>query len=283
MAETDTARSPREHTGAGRRRSPTTVLTAGGLLFVFATALIGPWVAPHAPTEQVGMPFEAPDGTHLLGTDVLGRDVLSRVLHGGRVIVVSSVCATIATSLIGIVVGLWAGLGDGRFREAVVRAVDVLAAVPALLLMLVLAAGYPASDTAVVAAVALTTLPFSVRVVRAAARRLAGRGYIEAALARGDGTLHLLRYDVLPNLAGPLAADAGIRLVAGVHLTATAGFLGLGRGAPEANWGRMVQENLPGAKLTTAPFLAPTVLLVVFAVSAGVLADRLAESWGSDA
>jgi peptide/nickel transport system permease protein len=229
------------------------------------------------------MPFEPPGAGHPFGTDVLGRDVLSRVLHGGRVIVVSSVCATLGTSLLGTTVGLWAGLGHGRCREAVVRAVDVLAAVPALLLMLVLAAGYPANDTAVVAAVALTTLPFSVRVVRAAARRLAGRGYLEAARARGDSAPHVLRYDVLPNLAGPLAADAGIRLVAGVHLTATAGFLGLGRGAPEANWGRMVQENLPGAKLTTVPFLAPTVLLVVFAVSANVLADRLAESRGKDA
>ncbi|WP_436775938.1 ABC transporter permease [Yinghuangia sp. YIM S09857] len=276
MTTTSEAAPPRP------RPKVATVCAGAGLLFVLFVALAGPYIAPHAPTDQVGVPFESPGAGHLLGTDVLGRDVLSRVLHGGRTIVVAGVCATTLTTVVGVLVGLWAAFTGKRAGDLLVRLVDILAAVPALLLMLVLAAGFPGSDTAVVAAVALTTLPFSVRVVRAAGQRLAGRGYVETARARGDGALSVLRYDVLPNMVGPLLTDAGIRLVAAVHLSATAGFLGLGRGAPSANWGRMVQENLPGAPLTTVPFLAPTVLLVVFAVSVNLLADRLAESFGRE-
>ncbi|MYW01363.1 ABC transporter permease [Streptomyces sp. SID3343] len=272
-------------TSATRRTRPSVVVVCAstGLACVLLVALLGPYLAPHAPTEQVGLPFESPDAKHVLGTDMLGRDVLSRVLHGGRTIVIAGVCATAATTVLGTLVGLWAAFTKTRAGDLLVRLVDVLAAVPALLSMLVLAAGFPGSDTAVVVAVALTTLPFSVRVVRASGRRLAGHGYIEAARARGDSASAVLRYDVLPNMVGPLLTDAGIRLVAAVHLSATAGFLGLGQGAPAANWGRMVQENLPGASLTTAPFLAPTLLLVVFAVSVNLLADRVSESFGREA
>lgn len=242
---------------------------------VVALVVAGPWLAPHSEAEQVGLPFEGPGGSHLLGTDVLGRDVLSRLLHGTPATLLPALAASAAVTVIGGGLGLWAGLRGGRGAEAAVRVVDVLAAVPPLLLMLVLAAGQPGSTTALVVAIALATLPFGVRVVRSAARGIAAAGYLETARARGDSTADLLRYDVVPNLAWPVLADACIRFVACVHLTATAGFLGLGPGAPHADWGRMVNENLPGAELSMAAFLAPTVALIVFTVSVTLLADRV--------
>ncbi|MEU0480279.1 ABC transporter permease subunit, partial [Streptosporangium sp. NPDC006013] len=230
------------------------------------------------PTEQLGMPFRSPDGIHLLGTDVLGRDVLSRVLWGGRVIVLTGLGATLVAGAAGMAAGVLTGLAPRRVGDLVLRLVDALAVLPALLLILVLAAGFPGSDLAVVAAVALATTPFSVRVLRAATRQVVVTGYAEAAYARGDSRWAVLGHDILPNIAGPALADTALRLVASVHLTATAGFLGLGRGAPAPNWGRMINENISGASLTVAPFLAPTLLIVLLSVCVGLLADWFADA-----
>jgi peptide/nickel transport system permease protein len=257
----------------GRLRAGAPALAAG----IAALALLGPWLGPlvtgASPTEQVGLPFAAPSSAHPLGTDFLGRDALARLLDGGAVLVGLAVGATLVASVLGVLLGVLAATLPRRVGELVVRAVDVLGVVPALLVVLVLAAGFPGSDAAVLVAIALVSLPFSVRVNRAAVERVVGSGYVEVARARGDGWWRMLRHDVVPNIAGPALSEAGLRFVAALSLTATAGFLGLGRGAPAANWGRMVAENLPGARLAVWPFLAPALLLVLLAVAVNLVAD----------
>jgi len=238
-------------------------------------ALLGPLLASGSPTQPVGIPYDAPTSAHLLGTDALGRDVLARVLHGGYLVVGLAVAATVLATALGVAVGVLSTLVSRRAGESAMRVLDLFVVVPALLLLIVLAAGFPGSDLALLAAVVITTTPFSARVVRAAAQQVAGRGFVEVALARGDGRFRVLRKDILPNIAGPVLADAGLRFVGAVYLTATAGFLGIGRGAPAANWGRMVAENISGAALAVLPFLVPALLLVAFGVAVNLLADEL--------
>ncbi|NED12981.1 ABC transporter permease subunit [Streptomyces sp. SID9124] len=265
----------------GRRRSP--VVAGAGTLLVLLLALLGPLVAPHSPTAQLAAPFQQPDGRFLLGTDVLGRDVASRVLGGGRAIVLTALAGTAAAGAVGTTVGVLAALASRRLGDLLLRCVDALAVLPGLLVVLVLAAGFPGSRTGLVAAVALATAPFSTRVLRAAADTVLGSGYVEAARARGDGRWTVLRHDVLPNIAGPALMDTALRLVASLHLTATAGFLGLGPGGAAPDWGRMVSENTPGATLAVAPFLAPALLLVLLSICVGLLAGRLADRAGRGA
>jgi peptide/nickel transport system permease protein len=265
----------------GRRRPP--LLTAAATLLVLLLALLGPLAAPHSPTAQLAAPFQQPDGQFLLGTDVLGRDVASRVLSGGRAIVLTALAGTAAAGAVGMSVGVLAAMVSRRLGDLLIRCVDALAVLPSLLLVLVLAAGFPGSDAALVTAVALATAPFSTRVLRAAADTVLDSEYVEAALARGDTRRAVLRHDVLPNIAGPALTDTALRLVASLHLTATAGFLGLGQGGAAPDWGRMVSENVPGATLAAAPFLAPALLLVVLSVCVGLLAGRLADTVGRGA
>jgi peptide/nickel transport system permease protein len=265
--------------GAARRAAPVRIVAGAVLGGVVLLALLGPWVGSIvglSATAQVGLPFDAPNSAHPLGTDFLGRDALARLLAGGAVIVGLAVGATLLASVVGVLVGVFAGCASRRVGELVVRVVDVLAVVPALLVVLVLAAGFPGSDVAVLGAVALVSAPFSVRVNRAAVERVVHAGYVEIARARGDGWWRVLRHDIAPNIAGTVLSEAGLRFVAAIHLAATAGFLGLGAGAPAANWGRMVAENLPGARLAVWPFLAPALLLVLLAVAANLLADEWA-------
>ncbi|MFJ9674131.1 ABC transporter permease subunit [Streptomyces sp. NPDC101221] len=263
---------------AGRPRPP--LLAGLGTGLILLLALLGPLAAPHSPTEQLAAPFQQPDGRFLLGTDVLGRDVTSRVLSGGRTIVLTALAGTAAAGAVGVTAGVLAAMASRRLGDLLLRCVDALAVLPALLVVLVLAAGFPGSDTALVAAVALATAPFSTRVLRAAADTVLSSGYVEAALARGDARRAVLRHDVLPNIAGPALMDTALRLVASLHLTATAGFLGLGPGGAAPDWGRMVSENAPGATLAATPFLAPALLLVLLSVCVGLLAGRLADLVG---
>lgn len=260
----------------GRRRGAVEVaaaLVVGGVMVI---ALAGPLLTDGSPTVQVGLPFDAPSAAHPLGTDVIGRDVLARLLHGGAAIVGLAAGATLIAGVLGVLLGVVAGTAPRRVGELLVRVVDVLGVVPSLLVVLVLAAGFPGSDLAVLVAIVLVSVPFSVRVNRAAVERVAHSGYVELARARGDGWWQVLRHDLLPNIAGTALSETGLRFVAALYLTATAGFLGLGAGAPAANWGRMVAENLPGARLSAVPFIAPAVVLVVLAVAVNLLADGLA-------
>ncbi|AOW90144.1 ABC transporter permease subunit [Streptomyces olivaceus] len=281
-----TALTPRRRPGTPARRSarrrPPLLLGAATLLVVLL-ALLGPLVPPHSPTAQLAAPFQQPDGAFPLGTDVLGRDVASRVLGGGRTIVLTALAGTAAAGAVGMTAGVLAAMVSRRLGDLLVRCVDALAVLPPLLVVLVLAAGFPGSGAAVVAAVALATAPFSTRVLRAAADTVLASGYVEAARARGDTRRAVLRHDVLPNIAGPALVDTALRLVASLHLTATAGFLGLGPGGAAPDWGRMVSENAPGATLAATPFLAPALLLVLLSVCVGLLAGRLADTVGRGA
>ncbi|WP_255308314.1 ABC transporter permease [Streptomyces marincola] len=253
-------------------------LAAVVLTAVFALA--GPWLPVHSPTAQVGAPFEPASWEHPLGTDFLGRDALARTVHGGRSIVLQALAATALGSVVGLLAGTFAGLAGRGPATGALRVVDGLAAVPPLLVMLLIAAGRPGSEAAVFVAVTVVSLPFSVRVVSEATRRLAGLSYVRTALARGDSRFAVIRHDVLPNIVREAWAEAGIRFIAATQLCATAGFLGLGAPAPAANWGRLVRENAAGAVVNPWPVLAPAALLVVLALGATLAADRLTSPGG---
>lgn len=244
-------------------------------LLVIALALAGPFLATGSPTTPVGAPFQPPSHDCLLGTDKLGRDVLTRLLHGGYAVLGLSALATVFSTVLGGTAGMLAGLYPNRFSRCAVRLLDALTVAPPLLVVLVLAAGMPGCNLVIVLAVVLTTAPMSARVVRAATSTVAAQGYVEVARARGDSAFALLRHDILPNIRGPVLADAGIRFVAAIYLSSTAGFLGLGQGAPAPNWGHMVAENLAGLSLTAWPALAPALLLVTFIIAVNLLADDL--------
>lgn len=244
---------------------------------VAVLALVGPWLISGSISAPVSTPYAPSSSENLLGTDVLGRDVLNRVLAGGRSLILQALGATLLGTLVGPALGIWPALTHRRRAAAVLlRTVDAFAAIPALLLLLLLASGTSGSDAVVSVAIALIGVPFSVRVSQEGTARLAGTAYVRTARARGEAPLSLLRHDILPGLAPLVLAETGLRFVAATQLAATAGFLGLGAGAPAANWGRMVAENSTGLKMNPLPVIVPAALLVVLAVGVSLTLDRAA-------
>ncbi|MCD7438225.1 ATP-binding cassette domain-containing protein [Streptomyces lincolnensis] len=243
------------------------------LVLVAAVALLGPLFAQHAVTEPVDIPYAPGSGRAPLGTDRLGSDVLSRVLSGGRSLLLNALAVTAAVCALGAVAGMAAAYRKGWTDTLILRLADVLLGLPAFLLLSVVVVATGRGTAGVALAAGLVLLPESIRVVRAATLRILSQDYVEVAVARGERTASLLGREVLPNLAPVLAADAGVRFLGAITVVATAAFLGYGAQPPAADWGLMVLENRDGLTLQPLAVLAPAVLLLVLLLATNLLLD----------
>ncbi len=261
-------------------RSATGAVGLALLLVVVGTALLGPVFAPHSPTEPIGIPFEGPSGDAVFGYDSLGRDVLSRVLWGGRSVLVLAGVATLLAYLAGGLVGLLAGYSRSLTDSLLMRGVDVLISFPPLLFILVLITGAGTSKTALVAGVALVQAPLVARIVRTATLEQSVRGFVEAAVARGESTAAILRREILPNIVSPIAADFGLRFTYSIILVASVNFFGLGLQPPDADWALIVSENRDGLSLNPWVILVPAGLIALLTISLSLVGDAIARSLG---
>jgi ABC-type dipeptide/oligopeptide/nickel transport system permease subunit len=250
------------------------------LSLVIGVALFGPFFAPHSPTESIGLPFQKPEAGAPLGTDVLGRDVLSRVLWGGRSVLALAGLATLIAYSVGVIIGLVAGYTRSLTDAVLMRGVDVLIAFPALLFILVLVTGAGSSKEVLVAAVAVVQFPLIARIVRTATLEQSVRGFVEAAVARGESTAAILRREILPNITAPIMADLGLRYTYSIILVASVNFFGLGLQPPDADWALIISENRAGFTLNPWVILVPAALIALLTISFNFIGDAVARSLG---
>jgi len=261
-------------------RSGTGAVGFALLAIVLGIALFGPFFAPHGPSEPIGIPFEGSSGDALLGYDGLGRDVLSRVLWGGRSVLALAGLATLIAYAAGGIVGLVAGYSRSHVDPLLMRGVDVLISIPALLFILVLITGAGTSKAALVAGVALVQAPLIARIIRTATLEQSVRGFVEAAVARGEGTFAVLRREILPNIVAPIAADVGLRFTYSIILVASVNFFGLGLQPPAADWALIISENREGLTLNPWVILVPAAMIALLTISLNMVGDAVARSLG---
>lgn len=259
---------------------PSAVVGLVLLVAVVGIALFGPFFSPDPPDKTVGLPFEEPTAAHPLGTDFLGRDGLSRVLWGGRSVLALAGLATVLAYAGGAAVGLAAGYTRGWLDGLLMRGADVLLSFPALLFILVVVTGAGTSKAVLVATVAIVQLPLIARVVRTATLEQSVRGFVEAAEARGEGWLSVLRREILPNIVTPIMADLPLRFTYSIILVASVNFLSLGLQPPAADWGLMISENRDGLTLNPYVILVPAALIALLTIAVNLLGDSLARSLG---
>lgn len=270
-----------------RHRIPSFVRSGSGLLgvcllaVVLFVAFVGPLLAPHSIEQIIGPSAQGPTSAAPLGTDYLGRDVLSRVLHGGASVILYGFAATALAYLVGVTVGLVAGFSRSWIDPMLMRGVDVLLALPALLVLLVLATGLGAKIWVLVVGVALVQLPGIARIVRTSTMEISNRGFVEAAIARGEPTRSILWREITPNIMPVLLADFGIRFGVSVVLIASMNFLGLGLAPPSADWGLMISENRTYISLNPWSVMAPAIMLALLTIAVNLVADAYVRSTGS--
>jgi peptide/nickel transport system permease protein len=244
-------------------------------LLMVAFTIFAPFFAPYGENETAGPPYSK-DG--VLGTDYLGQDVLSRVMYGGLGILIISILATLLGMVLGIAIGVIAAYAGGWWDEVIMRLNDVLLAFPQILLALVvLTAVENPSAWVIVVLVGASHAPRVARVARGVALGIVSRDFVVAAEALGERRSRVVFAEVLPNMTGPLLAEAGLRLTYSIALVAALGFLGFSADPGAANWGQMMNENRLG--LATQPWavIAPVIMIAIFTIATNLMADGLAQ------
>jgi ABC-type dipeptide/oligopeptide/nickel transport system permease subunit len=250
-------------------------------LAVLSVAFAGPFFLPHSPTALHGIPFSPPTSEFPLGTDALGRDVLSRILDGGYKLIVIAAIATFLGYLVGGAIGLFAGFNRSLASPMLMRGMDVLLAFPPLLFLLVVAAGVGSTSVTIVGALALLHTPPVARIIYTATLQVSVRGYVEAAVARGQSVRSILVREILPNLSSTIAADAGPRFTVSIMLVAALNFLGLGLNPPNPAWASMISENRIGLTIVPWGVVAPAGLIAALTIGLNLVADALARAHGT--
>jgi peptide/nickel transport system permease protein len=250
------------------------------LTLVVAIALIGPFFAPDSPSAIVGAPGTPPNATNLLGTDVLGRDVLSRVLWGGRSVLWLAVAATVLSFVMGVTIGAIAGYTRSFVDPLLMRFVDIVLSFPPILFLLIVATSVGTSELTLIIGVAIVQAPGIARIVYSATRETSVRGFVEAAVARGERTTAILWREILPNIMGPLVANLGLTLTFSILLVAAVNFLGLGLQPPAANWALMISENRDIINLNVWATVAPAAMIALLTIAVNLVGDAISHTLG---
>ena len=245
---------------------------------IVGVAVIGPFVAPHSPTAFVASPFAAPSGDAALGTDYLGRDVLSRLLAGGRSVLVLSLIATVLGLALGVTVGLVAGHARNWLDDLLMRSADVLLAFPQVVFILLLVSMLGSHLWLIVLAVAVTHAPRIARVARGATLEILEQDFVKASEAMGERRLRLLFADVLPNITNPLLVELGLRLTYSIGLIAAVSFLGFGLQPPAADWGLMINENRNGITVQPWAVALPVSAIALLTIGTNLVTDGIARA-----
>jgi dipeptide transport system permease protein len=250
-----------------------------GLAFmtvIVLCALFAPLLAPYSPIEQYRDHLLTPPAWQgggstqfLFGTDELGRDILSRLIHGSRLSLLIGLTSVVLALVPGVVLGLIAAFFPKTIGPLIMRLMDVLMALPSLLLAVAIVAILGPGLINTMMAIAIVALPGYVRLTRASAITELNRDYVTASRVAGAGTMRLMFVTVLPNCMAPLIVHATMSFSSAILDAAALGFLGLGVQPPTPEWGTMLasaRDYIESAWwVVTLPGL--TILLSVLAIN----------------
>jgi oligopeptide transport system permease protein len=268
--------------------------------FMMVAVLVGPWIIKAAtgyeydtqPADNIFRnsfpPFTAPNGefsgTHPMGTDAAGRDMLARVLQGGRISLMVGIISTFVSILIGVTWGATAGYLGGKVDDLLMRIVDVLYAIPYMMVVIVLLAflGRNLSPLGQIfllfAALGAVSWLTMARIVRGQVISLKNQEYVLAARATGVSTPKIIFRHIVPNALGPVIVYATLTIPSVMLQEAFLSFLGLGVQAPYASWGSLAQEGIQNIAVFPWQLIFPGVTMALTLFSLNFLGDGLRDA-----
>jgi len=257
------------------------------VVFWLIIVAIGPSIAPFHEMDMDGddsfMDAHSNEyGSFYLGTDYLGRDTLSRIVFGARNTIGISLFATLLAYLMGITLGILAAVKGGWIDMGISRVNDAILALPTLMLGLIVVAALGTSIPVLIGTAAVIYATSVFRIARALGQDIMVQDFVEAAQARGEGIWWVIKSEVLPNAAMPLATDFGLRLVFVVLFISSMSFLGLGVPPPASDWGSMVRENLAGLTYGSYAAIWPALAIASFTIAINLIVDDISAKSGGD-
>lgn len=255
------------------------------MLLMVACALFAPWLAPHDPTQQyrellLNPPAwqEGGDWRFILGTDELGRDMLSRLIHGARLSLLIGLASVVCSLIPGILLGLLAGFSPRVYGPLIMRLMDIMLALPALLLAIAIVAVLGPGLSNTVFAIAIVSLPAYVRLTRASVIGELGRDYVTAARMAGASRARLMFVTILPNCLPPLIVQSSLGFSGAILDAAALGFLGLGVQPPLAEWGSMLASARDNIDRAWWVVTLPGLLILLNVLAINLIGDGLRDA-----
>ena len=240
----------------------------------FLVALTAQWIAPYGMEELIGGVWDPMSRANWLGTDSIGRDLLSRMIFGTQVTIFIATAATMLSFSMGSVLGFLAATAGGWLDQLLSRLVDLLMAVPTLILALVILTAVEVNTLTLILVIGFLDSTRVFRLSRAVAVDITVMDYVEAARLRGEGHWWIIFREILPNALSPLVAELGLRFIFAVLFISTLSFLGLGVQPPMADWGGLVKENSAGLVYGIPAALAPAGLPAALTSDIGACNER---------
>jgi len=248
------------------------------VVFWLAIVAIGPSIAPFHEMDMEGDDgfldaYSGEYGSFYLGTDYLGR-------FGARNTIGISLLATLMAYLMGITLGILAAVKGGWIDMGISRVNDAILALPTIMLGLIVIAAFGSSIPILIMTAAIIYATSVFRIARALGQDIMVQDFVEAAQARGEGVWWIIKSEVLPNAAMPLATDFGLRLVFVVLFISSLSFLGLGVQPPASDWGAMVRENLQGLTYGSWAAIWPALSIASFTIAINLIVDDISAKAG---
>ena len=257
------------------RRHPTVALGAALLVVMVVIAVLAPWLSVYDPLAIEALArLRPPSAEHLLGTDAIGRDLWSRTVHGGRISLLIGIVVAILATSVGLVIGLVSGYN--RIADAILmRLMDGLMSIPAILLAIALMAVARASIVTVIVAITVVEVPRVVRLVRSVVLAIREQPYVEAAIVVGSRFPKILIRHILPNTIAPLTVQATYICAAAILIESLLSFLGAGTPPEVPSWGNIMAEGRAYFQLAPWIILAPGLFLAATVLAINLMGDGL--------
>jgi peptide/nickel transport system permease protein len=257
-------------------RHKSAVVGASVILFFIVVAIFAPLIATHDPREaDVMVRLKGWSSEHYFGTDIVGRDMFSRIVYGSRISMKVGLVAMFFSVSVGMLLGMLAGYYGGWLDNGIMRVMDMMLAMPSILLAMVIVTILGQNLTNAIIAVSIVYIPQYARILRASVLTIREQEYVMAARVLGASDFRILMTAVLPNCLAPLIVQATLGMGAAILDAAGLSFLGLGAEVGEPEWGAMLNENR--ALIRRAPWTVMTPGISIFLVVLGfnLLGDAL--------
>jgi len=252
------------------------------VLLLVTFAVFAPFIAPHSPIEQDLVQRVIPPSwevkgsiTNLLGTDDFGRDLFSRIVYGARISIMIGAISVSISLFFGLLMGIFAGYFGGKTDTIIMRVVDIMLSIPAILLAIVIVSILGPSLINAMIAIGIVGVPTYARIVRSSVLAEKHKEYVIASRVNGSSNLRLMFKVILPNCTTPIIVQATMGFASAVLEAAGLSFLGLGAQPPTPEWGAMLADSLQ--YITTAPWMIfyPGVAIFLTVLGFNLIGDGL--------
>lgn len=253
-------------------------ISSGFLFIIFSVSLLAPWVAPYSYQEQDTLNILAfPGMDHFLGTDRLGRDLLSRMIYGARVSLFVGVFSTLIALVIGTVYGTISAYVGGKTDNLMMRVVDVVFALPDLLMIILITVLMGRGVIGVFIALTMVSWVTIARLVRGEVLRIKEYPFILASKALGASHFRIMLREIFPNILGILVVTLSFRIPVAILAESTLSFIGLGIAPPASSWGTLASDGWTAIKFYPHLILFPSLAIFFTILSFNFMGEGLRE------